>query len=498
MEELCLGTVKSFNKQRGFGHIEPDDTSDFGDKVSCHWKSIKSSDKWPTLVKGMRVAFRAEEDKKKANCWKTTEVYSEEGDEIKLDEEVTLLNKGKLYKGVCKTYNKSKGTGFIKPDGKGPWKAAGVKVQRSDIEGNGGTPSLKQGQRVQFQLTKEKAGYRAVNVAIQGAKKAAAKSASGKKKQKKAEKSVEPKGQKKQSRKRKRSQESKVVKPPAKKMKKAVVKKSTKGAQIESGTYGGMEIDVDDMIEVGILLKSHWVGSLIGKKGVTIKEIKKISNANLQFGEDEIQVEGGLYKVFAVAGTTNQVADACKEVAVRLGEASGSLEYKIVFLVPDSYCGMFIGKKGSTINEMRGDIEQRVRIVLSQEPIFLSSSNKASLCTVFGPRENVKDVIERVVTILGGISSRISKQMTEAPRWGGNAWDDRGNSRQDEGWGQNRRRGNVGRGRGGRRGSGRGQRRGAGGRGRGGQRGRGRGARRGQGKSSGRGRGRGGKRANRR
>jgi len=496
MEELFLGTVISYSKQRGFGYIEPDDTSDFGKKISCHWKSIKSSDKWPTLVKGMRVAFSAEEGKKKTDCWKTTEVYTEEGDEVNLEEDVILLNNGKKYKGVCKSYNKSKGEGLITADGKGPWAKNGLKVSRSDIEGNGGTPSLKVGQRVEFQVTKEKSGYRAVNVVGSGAEKVAAKKVSGKKIQKKGKTSVGQKGTKKQTRKRKlesdenpsaKKKKKVTVRKPIKKKatvkkptkKKVTVKKTTKKSQLESGVYGGMEVDADEMIEVGILLKSHWVGSLIGKKGVTIREIKELSNATMQFGDEEIQVEGALYKVFAVSGTMNQVADACKEVAVKLGEASESLEYKIVFLVPDSFCGMFVGKKGATINEIRGEMDLRVRVNLSQDPIMISGSNKVTLCTVSGPRENVKDAIERTVAVLGGISSRITKRMSAPSNWGGNEWGGGyRNNREVGGWSQGGRRGNGNRGRGGRRGSrGRGQG-GRGGRGRG----RGRGARRGRGR----------------
>jgi len=43
MDDLQLGTVISFNKKRGFGQLEPDDKSDFGDKIFCHWKTIKTT-----------------------------------------------------------------------------------------------------------------------------------------------------------------------------------------------------------------------------------------------------------------------------------------------------------------------------------------------------------------------------------------------------------------------------------------------------------------------
>jgi len=194
-------------------------------------------------------------------------------------------------------------------------------------------------------------------------------------------------------------------------------------SQIPSGAYGGMDVDDEDIIEVGIIMKSHWVGSLIGKKGVTIKEIRKLSEANMKFGDDEIEIDGGLYKVFAVSGTMNQVADACKIVAIKLGEASLALEYKIVFLVPDMFCGMFVGKKGATINEVRGEMDERVRVVLSKDPILLPGSSKVTLCTVFGPRENVQRAIERTVAVLGAISTRMKNQMMEpAQQWGDDRW----------------------------------------------------------------------------
>jgi len=460
MEELFLGTVIDFKKQRGFGNIKPDNTSDFGAKVFCHWKTLKTSDKWPALTVGMRVAFLAERDVKKAGAWKTTEVYTEDGEEISLDVEVKLLNKGKKYKGVCKSYNKGKGTGLITPDGRGPWPKTGVKVLRSDIDSDGSTPFLKKNQRVQFQLTKETDGYRAVNITLpNGGKiptggkpknkpKESNKSAPKSNKSASKSKKSAPKGGvkiEKSTRKRKLSKENKSKAPPAKKRNKSKEKEPMKKAQIESGVYGGMEVDAEDTIEVGVLLKSHWVGGLIGKKGATIREIQKLSNADIKFGQEEMEVEGHMYKVFAVVGTMNQVADACKVVAMKLGEASQSLEYKIVFLIPDSYCGMFVGKKGSTINEIRGSMDLRVRVVLSQEPIQLPGSSKVTLCTLFGPRENVKDAIERTVAVLGGISARLKKQMMEPQQWGGgdNVWDGgyRNNPRESVGWGQNGRRG---------------------------------------------------------
>merc|ERR1719228_2748089 len=144
--------------------------------------------------------------------------------------------------------------------------------------------------------------------------------------------------------------------------------------------------------------------------------MRKLSKANMKFGDDDVDVNGSMYNVFAVSGTMNQVSDVCKMVANALGESAQSLEYKIVFLVPDQYCGTFVGKKGSTINEIRGEQNEGVRVVLGQEPLILPGSVKITLCSLFGPRENMQDGIERTVAVLGAISSRLKRQ-TDPMQW---------------------------------------------------------------------------------
>jgi len=419
MEALFLGTVSSFKKQRGFGHIEPDDKSKFGDKIFCHWKTIKTSDKWPTLTEGMRVSFQAERDGRNSDQWKTTEVSAANGEELTAQEPLVLLEKGKKYKGSCKSYEKRKGEGLIIPTGDGPWGEKGVKVIRSDIMGDGGTPYLKPKQRVQFQITKEETGYRAVNITLPSGKKIPIEG--GKK---------EESGKKGGARKRPISKVAHKNFPAAKKNNSGATYAKFQGnkikrTQLASGMYGGMELKEDDVVEVGLLIRNHWIGSLIGKKGTTINELRKVSEANMKFGDDDIDVNGLMYNVLAVNGTMNQVSDACKMVASMLGEASQILEYKIVFLVPDQYCGMFVGKKGSTINEIRGEQDEGVRVALGQEVLTLPGNVKITLCSLFGPRENMQDAIERTVAVLGAISARLRRPRQMDMEWGG-GWSNEG------------------------------------------------------------------------
>jgi len=324
-----LGTVITFKKQKGFGHIEPDNKSKFGDKIFCHWKTIETSEKWPTLIDGMRVAFKAERDPRNKGQWKTKEVYAEDGEEVRTEGgKKAMKNNGKKSQGQIRKRSISK-----------------VANPKKSVASKKNKPSA-----TYFNFAGNK----------------------------------------------------------------------IKRSKLSSGSYGGMDVNDDDVVEVGLLIRNHWAGSLIGKKGATINAMRKLSKANMKFGDDDVDVNGAMYNVFAVNGTMNQVSDVCKMVANTLGESAQLLEYKIVFLVPDQYCGTFIGKKGSTINEIRGEQDKGIRVVLSQEPITLPGSVNVTLCSLFGPRDDMQDGIERTVAVLGAIAARLNRPMDR--EWGVRRW----------------------------------------------------------------------------
>jgi len=175
-------------------------------------------------------------------------------------------------------------------------------------------------------------------------------------------------------------------------------------------------------VELGILVKKYWVGVLIGKKGVCIKQIRKRSNgANIDFGDDDILLgscsekwqhtpwpsfEEEKYTVCAISGTKQQTAEAAKLVAEAIGKSAQSPEYKIDFLVPEDYCGMFIGKKGANIKDMKGKGKDSVTMDLREGFISLGDS-RVTLCTIFGPAENVLKCIDRTASWLGDISIQV-------------------------------------------------------------------------------------------
>lgn len=176
------------------------------------------------------------------------------------------------------------------------------------------------------------------------------------------------------------------------------------------------------IVELGLLIRKHWVGGLIGKKGKTIWMIRDKSNgANIDFGSDDLivdrssdqkwdqspwpEVEKEKYCVCAISGSKQQATDAALAIAEQVAKAAQSTDYRLEFLIPEAYVGTFIGKKGTNLKQMKGPTKN-VSINIRDEPISLGS-NKVTLCTLFGPAGDVEKTIERAARWLGDISLRV-------------------------------------------------------------------------------------------
>jgi len=175
------------------------------------------------------------------------------------------------------------------------------------------------------------------------------------------------------------------------------------------------------VVEIGLLIKKHWVGQLIGKKGNTIREIRKRSNgANIDFGDDDITVEESdekwdqspwpitgdeKFKVCAISGEKENATEATKVIAEVIGKVTQSEDYKLQFLIPESYVGVFIGKKGAHLKAMK-EGTKNVAVNVHRKPISLYE-NKIVPCVIFGPGEDALKVIERAANWLGDISIKV-------------------------------------------------------------------------------------------
>jgi len=198
---------------------------------------------------------------------------------------------------------------------------------------------------------------------------------------------------------------------------------SQKEADTESSFFAPSQIEWTRNVEVGLLIKKRWVGLLIGRNGGSIKKILNKSNANIDFGEEDVVLginpgsekreeepwptfENEKYKVCAISGSNAQASEAAKLVAVSTGEAAQSPNYKLEFLIPDGYCGIFVGKKGANMRKMQGTGNEKVSMKLRDCSISLGDT-KGSVCTIFGPAKNALKAIGRASNWLGAISVKI-------------------------------------------------------------------------------------------
>jgi len=148
----------------------------------------------------------------------------------------------------------------------------------------------------------------------------------------------------------------------------------------------------------------------------------KSNGANIDFGNDDLIIDRSKdtkwqqspwpehdkekYCVCAISGSKDQASDAAIAIAEQLAKSAQSSDYRLEFLVPESYIGAFIGKKGANLKEMKGDPGNGVSINIRDEPISLGD-NKVSLCTLFGPSEAMETTIGRTARWLGDISIRV-------------------------------------------------------------------------------------------
>lgn len=434
------GVCTEFKSQRGFGYIEKEGeaTKDAPKKVFVQWKEIQTDDRWPQLEEGLKVEFSIEKGKKGHHA---TNVTLPGGGKITVDAEKGKdIIPGEL-KGTVKFFHLRRGFGYIEVEGdlpegveikadKGKEKSKKeVHVARSEIITEDDPPALKTGMKVKFKLFKNDKGYSACDVTNED----------GTKIDYPPEKREFPTGQSGgrrggrggwksrgggrgggwQSWKRAREWGG--------------MDSFTKRARYGmGGGYGGMggygapaqrpwrrrrsmnagpdSFDSTGQVEIGLLIKKWNVGGLVGKRGAVIREMSKESGSKMQFGDDNIYYDGENYRVLALSGKREQVAEACSLVANKIGDAAQSLDRKLLFLVPEDYCGMLIGKKGQTINKIQGSGDEKVRCDVTREALMLPGAQCVNICTMYGGRKNVERGIGEITEHLGFISQKIQAE----------------------------------------------------------------------------------------
>jgi len=113
------GTVKDYNRRRGFGHILPDGEEDKREnRIFVHWKQIQSDDTWPSLEDEQKVEYyKAKKNRgRQKDKPVAAKVTLPGGGNVSANAGRTYLDNAQRFKGIVKYWNVEKGFGFIKID----------------------------------------------------------------------------------------------------------------------------------------------------------------------------------------------------------------------------------------------------------------------------------------------------------------------------------------------------------------------------------------------
>jgi len=367
-EERVTGKVLEFKPRQGFGFIVPEGKSE-SDKVFVHWESIKTDERWPALKTDMEVEFAVEKVKGRKQAKDVSLPGGENIDYVAADEGKNYKDGGEKFQGKVKFYDIGKGFGMVIPneeiefDGKKADKDKALYMAREDIIIDRDPPALDDGAEVEFQIYSNEKGLGAGRVT--GPEGAA----------------LEFKG---------------------------TGQKRRKNWGNNSGGGWNKKQRNNNSIEVGLHIMQKDVGTIIGEKGETVKEIRRESGCNrVQFGQDRVGYGDKARRVLSIQGDKHSVVQACLAVSQKITESADFDDARLSFLIPNEYCGMFIGKGGSFLK----DVESKgVKCDVENNPIMLPGASMVSRAYCKGDTDSMEEAIGLIVGKLGSISKRVTEE----------------------------------------------------------------------------------------
>ncbi|XP_034545512.1 poly(rC)-binding protein 4-like [Notolabrus celidotus] len=149
-----------------------------------------------------------------------------------------------------------------------------------------------------------------------------------------------------------------------------------------------------------LLMHGKEVGSIIGKKGETVKRIREESGARINISEGSCPE-----RIITISGPTECVFRAFTMITVKLEEdllallANSSLSSKapvsLRLVIPASQCGSLIGKGGSKIKEIRESTGAQVQVAGD----LLPNSTEREV-TISGAQDAIIQCVKLICTVM--------------------------------------------------------------------------------------------------
>ncbi|XP_035376115.1 poly(rC)-binding protein 4 isoform X4 [Electrophorus electricus] len=159
---------------------------------------------------------------------------------------------------------------------------------------------------------------------------------------------------------------------------------------------GGMNVT----LTLRLLMHGKEVGSIIGKKGETVKRIREESSARVNISEGSCPE-----RIITITGPTECVFRAFTMITIKLEEdlvalvANGTVTSKppvtLRLVIPASQCGSLIGKGGSKIKEIRETTGAQVQVAGD----LLPNSTERGV-TISGSQEAIIQCVKLICTVI--------------------------------------------------------------------------------------------------
>uniref|UniRef100_A0A9J7XCM0 K Homology domain-containing protein n=1 Tax=Cyprinus carpio carpio TaxID=630221 RepID=A0A9J7XCM0_CYPCA len=159
---------------------------------------------------------------------------------------------------------------------------------------------------------------------------------------------------------------------------------------------GGLNVT----LTIRLLMHGKEVGSIIGKKGETVKKMREDSNARINISEGNCPE-----RIVTITGPTDAIFKAFAMIAYKFEEdivnsmsnsqATSKPPVTLRLVVPASQCGSLIGKGGSKIKEMRETTGAQVQVAGDMLP---NSTERA--VTISGAPEAIVQCVKQICVVM--------------------------------------------------------------------------------------------------
>ncbi|XP_068610326.1 poly(rC)-binding protein 4-like isoform X2 [Brachionichthys hirsutus] len=149
-----------------------------------------------------------------------------------------------------------------------------------------------------------------------------------------------------------------------------------------------------------LLMHGKEVGSIIGKKGETVKRIREESSARVNISEGSCPE-----RIITITGSTDCVFRAFTMITYKLEEdltalvANGTISCKppvtLRLVIPASQCGSLIGKGGAKIKEIRESTGAQIQVAGDLLP-----NSTERVVTISGTQDSVIQCVKLICTVI--------------------------------------------------------------------------------------------------